>query len=65
MVEEKQPVKEQVRMVRWRMAHENTRFADEFRIIPRWLKGLAIILFIVGQIVALIVYSLRYPQRIR
>jgi len=39
-------------MVRWRMAHENTRFADEFRIIPRWLKILAITLFIVGQIAA-------------
>jgi amino acid transporter len=56
MAEEKQRVKEGVRMVRWRMAHEKFRFADEFRIIPRRLKILAIILFIVGQIVAQIVY---------
>lgn len=52
MADEKQRVKEGVRLVRWRMAHENTRFADEFRIIPRWLKGLVIALFIVGQVAA-------------
>ena len=56
MVDKNQRVKEGVRLVRWRMAHENTRFADEFRIIPRWLKGLAITLFIVGQVVAQVVY---------
>jgi len=56
MADEKQRVKEGVRLVRWRMAHENTRFVDEFRIIPRWLKGLAIILFVVGQVVAQVVY---------
>jgi RNA polymerase subunit RPABC4/transcription elongation factor Spt4 len=43
-------------MIRWRMAHENFRFADEFRIIPRSLKVLAIALFIVGQFAALIGY---------
>jgi RNA polymerase subunit RPABC4/transcription elongation factor Spt4 len=56
MSEEKQPVKEEVRMIRWRMAHENIRFADEFRIIPRWLKGLTITLFIVGQVAAQVAY---------
>jgi hypothetical protein len=49
MAEEKQRVNEDVRLVRWRMAHENIRFADEFRIIPRWIKGLTITLFIAGQ----------------
>ena len=53
MAEEKQRVNEEVRLVRWRMANENIRFADEFRIIPRWIKGLTIILFIVGQALAL------------
>lgn len=52
MTEDKQPMKEEVRMIRWRMAHEKFRFADEFRIIPRWIKGLVITLFIVGQVVA-------------
>lgn len=45
-------------MFRWRMAHEQFRFADEFRIIPRWLKGLAIALFLVGQGVAQAAYGL-------
>jgi RNA polymerase subunit RPABC4/transcription elongation factor Spt4/putative effector of murein hydrolase LrgA (UPF0299 family) len=56
MTEEKQPVKEGVRLIRWRMAHENIRFADEFRIIPRWIKSLTIILLIVGQVVAQVAY---------
>src|SRR5579872_4470804 len=49
MTEEKQGVRESVRLVRWRMTHENIRFADEFRIIPRWIKVLAVTLFIAGQ----------------
>ena len=56
MADEKQSVREGVRLVRWRMAHENTRFVDEFRIIPRSLKIVAIVLFIAGQIAAQIVY---------
>jgi hypothetical protein len=52
MAEKNQGVKEGVRLVRWRMAHESTRIADEFRIIPRWLKIVAIALFIGGQIAA-------------
>ena len=46
MAEEKQPLKDQVRMIRWRMAHEKTRFFDGFWIIPLWLKILTIALFI-------------------
>jgi len=56
MAEKNQRVKEGVRLVRWRMAHENTRFVDEFRIIPGSLKIVAITLFIVGQIAAQIGY---------
>jgi hypothetical protein len=56
MADEKQRVKEGVRLVRWRMAHENTRFVDEFRIIPRSLKIVAIALFVVGQVAAQIGY---------
>jgi RNA polymerase subunit RPABC4/transcription elongation factor Spt4 len=56
MADEKQRVKEGVRLVRWRMAHERFRFADEFRIIPRWLKVLTITLFLVGQVVAQVAY---------
>ena len=54
MAEENHRVKEEVRLVRWRMAHENVRFADEFRIIPGWIKGLTITQFIVGEALALL-----------
>jgi hypothetical protein len=56
MSEDKGPLKDQVRVIRWRMAHEKTRFFDGFWIIPRWLKGLTLALFIVGQVVAPIAY---------
>ena len=56
MTEPKNQLTESVRLIRWRMAHERFRFADEFRIIPRWLKGSAIALFVVGQVVAQLVH---------
>jgi hypothetical protein len=56
MVQQRNQLNESVRLIRWRMAHEKFRFADEFRIIPRWLKGLAIALFVVGQVVAQLVH---------
>jgi hypothetical protein len=56
MTEQKNQLTESVRLIRWRMAHERFRFADEFQIIPRWLKGLAIALFVVGQVVAQLVH---------
>jgi hypothetical protein len=56
MTGQRNQLTERVRLIRWRMAHERFRFADEFRIIPRWLKGLAIALFVVGQVVAQLVH---------
>lgn len=56
MTEEKQRITEGVRAIRWRMAHEKLRFRDELRIIPRWLFGVGIALFIIGQIVAQLVH---------
>jgi putative effector of murein hydrolase LrgA (UPF0299 family) len=56
MTEQKNQLTESVRLIRWRMAHEKFRFADEFRIIPRWIKGLAIAFFVVGQVVAQLVH---------
>lgn len=56
MTEQKNQLTESVRLIRWRMAHERFRFADEFRIIPRWLKVLALALFVVGQAVAQLVH---------
>ena len=56
MTEQKNQLTESVRLIRWRMAHEKFHFAEEFRIIPRWIKGLAIALFVIGQVVALLVH---------
>lgn len=62
MTEEKQKITEGVRVIRWRMAHEELRFRDELRNIPRWLISVAVALFVIGQVVAQIVY--RYtPHR--
>ena len=46
---------ERLRLIRLRRKKENLRFWDEFRIIPRWLIGLVIFLFLVGQAIALLV----------
>jgi quinol-cytochrome oxidoreductase complex cytochrome b subunit len=45
---------ERLRMIRLRRKKENLRFWQEFRIIPRWLIGLVIFLFLVAQAIALI-----------
>ncbi len=48
---------EQLRLIRWRMMHETSTFANELQIIPRWLKVLMIVLSVIAQIVAQIVYT--------
>jgi len=45
---------ERMRLIRLRRKKENLRFWQEFRIIPRWLIGLVIFLFLVAQAIALI-----------
>jgi hypothetical protein len=46
---------ERLRLIRLRRKKENLRFWQEFRVIPRWLIGLVIFLFLVAQAIALIV----------
>jgi MFS family permease len=46
---------ERLRLIRLRRKKENLRFWQEFRIIPRWLIGLVIFLFLVAQAIALLV----------
>jgi len=55
---------EHVRVIRWRMRYEKLQFVDELRIIPHWVIGLAVALFVVGQVVAQIVhvYTLHKPE---
>ncbi len=56
MTDEQKTLNGKVELIRWRMAHEKLRFADEFRIIPSWIKVLAIAVFFAGQVVAHLVY---------
>ncbi len=44
---------ERMRLIRLRRKKENLRFWDEFRIIPRWLVVLVIVLFLAAQAIAL------------
>src|SRR2546429_9144980 len=53
---------ERMRLMRVRRKKEKLRFADEFRIIPRWLIVLVIVLFVVTQGIALLV-NLTAPER--
>ncbi len=46
---------ERMRLIRLRRKKENLRFWDEFRIIPRWLIVLVIVLFLMAQAIALFV----------
>lgn len=53
---------ERMRLMRVRRKKEKLRFADEFRIIPRWLIVLVIVLFLVAQSIAALV-NLTGPER--
>src|SRR5712691_6603996 len=46
---------ERMRLIRLRRKKENLRFWEEFRIIPRWLIVLVIVLFLAAQATALFV----------
>jgi hypothetical protein len=46
---------ERMRLIRLRKKKEKLRFWDEFRIIPRWLVGIVILLFLAAQVIALLV----------
>jgi len=45
------PINERLRLIRMRMAHEDFRFRDEIRIIPRQLVYLVVALYFVALIV--------------
>src|SRR3977135_297671 len=46
---------ERMRLIRLRRKKEKSRFVDEFRLVPRWLIVLVVVLFIVAQVVAVFV----------
>jgi MFS family permease len=45
---------ERMRLIRLRRKKENLRFWEEFRIIPRWLVAIVILLFLAAQAIALL-----------
>ena len=53
---------ERMRLNRVRRRKEKLRFWDEFRIIPRWVTALVIVLFFLAQGIALLV-NLTAPER--
>jgi len=53
---------ERMRLNRVRRRKVKQRFWEEFRIIPRWLVGLVVVLFFIAQGVALLV-NLTAPER--
>ena len=48
---------EEVNALRWRMAMERVRLADELRIIPRALFYWVAALFVIGQVIAQVAYQ--------
>ena len=46
---------ERMRLIRFRRKRENLRFWDEFKLVPRWLVAVVILLFILAQVIAYIV----------
>jgi multisubunit Na+/H+ antiporter MnhC subunit len=53
---------ERMRLMRVRRKREKLRFWDEFRIIPRWVIGLVVVLFLIAQGIGLLV-NLSAPER--
>jgi hypothetical protein len=43
---------ERLRLIRFRRKRENLRFWTEFKLIPRWVVGLVIVLFLIAQGIA-------------
>jgi hypothetical protein len=46
---------ERMRLIRFRRKRENLRFWNEFKLIPRWVKGLVIFLYLVAQGLAAVI----------
>jgi ABC-type Fe3+ transport system permease subunit len=46
---------ERMRLIRFRRKREKLRFWDEFKLVPRWLVVVVILLFILAQVIAYIV----------
>jgi len=56
MTEQREKLNESVRVIRWRMKHEEFHWRNEIRIIPRGVWTFAVALLVIGQIVPQIVH---------
>lgn len=57
-------VSERMRLIRWRMTKESFRFADEIRLIPRWLVVLVVALYVVAQVAAQVIIGVVKGDRL-
>ena len=55
---------ERMRMIRLRRKRETTRFSDEFRIIPKWVKGLCVVLYLIAVGIGVTVVTVDPESRI-
>src|SRR5260370_3598927 len=46
---------DRMRLMRLRRKKEKSRSSDQFRLVPRWLIALVVVLFIVAQVIAVLV----------
>jgi hypothetical protein len=55
MIEDPQGLKssfsEKMRLIRFRRKRENLRFWQEFKLVPRWLVWMVVVLFLIAQII--------------
>jgi RNA polymerase subunit RPABC4/transcription elongation factor Spt4 len=55
MIEDPQGIKssfsEKMRLIRFRRKKENLRFWQEFKLVPRWLIWMVVVLFLIAQII--------------
>jgi hypothetical protein len=55
MTEDPQGIKgsfnERMRLIRFRRKKENLRFREEFKLVPRWLIWMVVVLFVMAQII--------------
>jgi hypothetical protein len=66
MIEDPQGIKssfsEKMRLIRFRRKKENLRFWQEFKLVPRWLIWMVVVLFLVAQIIGQMVLHVQLAR---
>jgi len=59
------PLSEKLSLIRYRMKHEKLHFSDEIRVVPRWLLGTVVWLYVLAVVgVAMLVIAGAVPSPI-